>query len=146
MYDIYTQHAACAAPTTAPARGYPEVYRNLMTVGLLGAIYRRLDDADVVNAAVEATLDDPSHYRMCRAIAVGMGGDVGYAREQLGSYVEHNPDDDNAKVAMAVSLMLGGDAEWKGWLDNVLATSTEQSAREAANGVLTFLSALQQAH
>ncbi|HEY9109049.1 MAG TPA: hypothetical protein VIN58_20405 [Roseateles sp.] len=146
MYDTYTHHAAYAAPAAAAAGGYPEVYRNLMTVGLLGAIYRRLDDADIVNTAVEATLDDPMHYRMCRAIAVGMGGNVGYAREQLGSYVEQNPDDDNAKVAMAVSLMLGGDAEWKGWLDNVLATSTEQSAREAANGVLTFLSALQQAH
>ena len=55
-------------------------------------------------------------------------------------------DRDPQNVAMAVSLMLGGDAEWKSWLDNVLATSSEQSAREAANGVLTFLSALQQAH
>lgn len=146
MYDTYTQHAAYAAPAAAPASGYPEVYRNLMTIGLLGAIYRSMDDANVVNTAVEATLDDPTFYRMCRAIAVGMGGDVGYARDQLGSYVEQHPDDDNAKVAMAVSLMLGGDAEWKTWLDNVLATSSEQSAREAANGVLTFLSALQQAH
>jgi hypothetical protein len=146
MYDTYTQHAAYAAPAVAPASGYPEVYRNLMTIGLLGAIYRSMDDANIVNTAVEATLDDPSFYRMCRAIAVGMGGDVGYARDQLGSYVEQHPDDDNAKVAMAVSLMLGGDAEWKSWLDNVLATSSEQSAREAANGVLTFLSALQQAH
>jgi hypothetical protein len=60
--------------------------------------------------------------------------------------VEQNPHDDNAKVAMAVSLMFAGDAEWKHWLDNVMATSSEQSAREAANGVLTFLSALQQAH
>lgn len=146
MYDTYTQHVAPAAHAAAPAGGYPDVYRNLMTVGLLGAIYRSMDDANVVNAAVEATLDDPTFYRMCRAIAVGMGGDVGYARDQLGSYVEQHPDDDNAKVAMAVSLMLGGDAEWKSWLDNVLATSSEQSAREAANGVLTFLSALQQAH
>jgi hypothetical protein len=146
MYDTYATHAACAVPTAAPASGYPEVYRNLMVVGLLGAIYRRMDDADVVNTAVEATLEDPSAYRMFRAIAVGMGGDVAYARETLGSYVEQHPGDDNAKVAMAVSLMLGGDAEWKNWLDNVMATSTEQSAREAANGVLTFLSALQQAH
>jgi hypothetical protein len=146
MYDTYAQHAAYAVPVAAPTSGYPDVYRNLMTIGLLGAIYRRMDDANTVNTAVEATLDDPTFYRMCRAIAVGMGGDVGYAREQLGSYVEQHPNDDNAKVAMGVSLMLGGDAEWKSWLDNVLATSSEQSAREAANGVLTFLSAMQQAH
>lgn len=146
MYEAYAQHAAYTAPTAAPTSNYPDVYRNLMTVGLLGAIYRCTDDANVVNTAVEATLDDPTFYRMCRAIAVGMGGDVRYARDTLGSYVEQHPNDDNAKVAMAVSLMLGGDAEWKNWLDNVLATSTEQSAREAANGVLTFLSAMQQAH
>lgn len=146
MYDTYAAHAAYAVPAAAPAGHYPEVYRSLMVVGLLGAIYRRMEDADIVNTAVEATLDDPGFYRMCRAIAVGMGGDVEYARETLGSYVDEHPDDDNAKVAMAVSLMLGGDAEWKSWLDKVLATSTEQSAREAANGVLTFLSAMQQAH
>ncbi|MDR7149964.1 hypothetical protein J2W49_001919 [Hydrogenophaga palleronii] len=146
MYNAYTQHAFDVTPSGVPGSGYPEVYRRLMTVGLLGAIYRRMEDADVVNTAVEATLDDPAFYRMCRAIAVGMGGEVGYAREQLGNHVEQNPDDDNAKVAMAVSLMLGGDAEWKSWLDNVMATSTEQSAREAANGVLTFLSALRQAN
>jgi hypothetical protein len=145
MYT-YTAHGAFTAPAAAPQSGYPEVYRNLMVVGLLGAIYRRMDDADAVHTAVEATLDDPGTYRMFRAIAVGMGGDVAYARETLGTYVEQHPGDDNAKVAMAVSLMLGGDAEWKNWLDNVLATSTEQDAREAANGVLTFLSALQQAH
>ena len=52
MYDIYTPHAAYAAPAVAPAAGYPEVYRNLMTIGLLGAIYRRKDDADIVNTAV----------------------------------------------------------------------------------------------
>lgn len=146
MYNVYAQQATEFTPMGVPPGGYPEVYRRLMTVGLLGAIYRCTDDADVVNTAVEATLDDPAFYRMCRAIAVGMGGEVGYAREQLGSYVEQNPHDDNAKVAMAVSLMFAGDAEWKHWLDNVMATSTEQSAREAANGVLTFLSAMQQAH
>lgn len=146
MYESYMPHSAHVTPAATASAGYPEVYQTLMTVGLLGAIYRSAEDSDIVSAAVEATLDDPTAYRMYRAIAVGMGGRAACARDQLSSHVEQNPHDDNAKVAMAVSLMLAGDPEWKNLLDNVLATSSEQSARETANGVLGFLSTLQQAH
>jgi hypothetical protein len=145
MYDSYSTYAAPTV-SAAPAGDYPVVYRNLMAIGLLGAIYRCADDATLVNEAVEATLDDPTMYRMCRSIALGMGGDSAYAKTNLGAHLEQNPDDDNAKVAMAVSMMLSGDPEWKHWLDNVLATSTEQSAREAATGVLSYLATVQQTH
>lgn len=141
MYDHYVLHAHAASPAAA-AGEYPAVYRQLMTVGLLGAIYRCREDAALVNEAVEATLDDPTMYRMCCAIALGMGGDADYAKTQLGAHLEQHPGDDNAKVAMAVSLMLGGDPAWRQPIDNVLATSTEQGAREAANGVLAYLSTL----
>lgn len=144
MYDTYNTYAAPAEP--AATGDYPVVYRNLMSIGLLGAIYRCADDANLVNEAVEATLDDPTLYRMWRSIALGMGGDAAYAKTNLGAHLEQNPEDDNAKVAMAVSMMLSGDPEWKHWLDNVLATSTEQSAREAANGVLSYLATVQQTH
>lgn len=144
MYDAYNTYAAPAAP--AAADDYPMVYRNLMSIGLLGAIYRCTDDANLVDEAVEATLGDSSLYRMWRSIAVGMGGDAAYAKTTLGAHLEQNPEDDNAKVAMAVSMMLSGDPEWKHWLDNVLATSTDQSARETATGVLSYLSTVQQTH
>ena len=41
-----------------------------------------------------------------------------------------------------VGEMLAGNAEWKHWIDNVLATSSDQNAREAASGVVTYLKAL----
>lgn len=121
---------------------YPVVYRNLMAVGLLGAIYRREQDSDAINEAVELTLQDPVPFRIYRAIAQGVGGNAGYARSQLLARLEQRPDDDSAKVALAVALMFTGDPEWKRWLDNVLATSTDQNARDAANGVLSYLSGL----
>ena len=99
------------ATAAGAAAAYPEVYRQLMSVGLLGAIYRAREDAQIVHEAVETTLADPTGYRMCRAIALGMGGDVGDAGTTLAEHLERNPGDDNAKVAMAVSLMLGGDVE-----------------------------------
>jgi hypothetical protein len=121
---------------------YPAVYRNLMAVGLLGAIYRREQDSDVINEAVELTLQDPAPFRVCRAIAQGVGGNASYARQQLLARLEQQPDDDTAKVALAVALMFCGDPEWKRWLDNVLATSSDQNARDTANGVLSYLSGL----
>lgn len=123
--------------------GYPAVYRNLMAVGLLGSCYRVHEDAERVNEAVEATLSDPSQFRMYRAIAQGIGGDASYAQQEIGQHLDDAPDDDRAKVALAVSLMLAGDVEWKALIENVLATSTDQVAREAATKLIQYLSSLQ---
>jgi hypothetical protein len=122
---------------------YPLVYRNLMAVGLLGAVYRVRDEADTVSSAVELTLDDPTPFRVCRAIAQGIGGDAQYAAETLGRYVEGCPDDEGAKVALATAFLLARDARWKPILDEVLATSSDQHVREAANGVLAYAASLQ---
>ena len=124
--------------------GYPDVYRNLMAVGLLGACYRCADDAQIVNDAVEATLSDVSQYRMYRALAQGIGGDASLASDEIRRRLEKDPDDDRSKVALAVSLMLGGDPEWKSLIENVLAVSTDQVAREAATGLVQYLSAIRE--
>lgn len=139
------QHTHASAGGT-PVADYPEVYRNLMAIGLLGAIYRASEDAAIVHQAVEMTLEDPTMYVMHRAIAVAMGGDASYAKASLGHRIEQQPDDDNSKVALGVSMMLSGDPEWKHWLNNVLATSTDQQAREAATGVLSYLAGLRTSH
>jgi hypothetical protein len=128
--------------SAADEHTYPLVYRNLMAVGLLGAIYRKHEDSDTVSDAVELTLNDTQHFRICRAIAQGMGGNGRAAEEALGKHVEDNPDDDSAKVALGVALMLSGDSSWQHWIDNVLATSSDQNAREAATGVLSYLRGL----
>ena len=60
--------------------------------------------------------------------------------------VEDNPQDDETKVALAVSLLLGGDADWRHWIDNVLATSDDQPVREAALGVLSYVGSPQSVH
>ncbi|UXH78278.1 hypothetical protein [Roseateles amylovorans] len=133
---------AAEAPTP-DASGYPLVYRNLMAVGLLGAVYRARDDADTVSAAVELTLDDPTPFRVCRAIAHSIGGDAEYASSTLGQHVEAHPDDEGAKVALATAFLLARDARWKGILDEILATSADQNVRQAANGVLAYAATLQ---
>jgi hypothetical protein len=125
---------------------YPVIYRNLMSAGLLGSIYRLGADADIINAAVELTLDDPRHFRTYRAVALAMAGQVDYARRVLGSHIDERPQDDDAKVALALSLLLGGDSDWRVWIDNVLATSHDQPAREAALGVLSYVGSPQFVH
>jgi len=132
-------NAEADAPENA---GFPAVYRNLMAVGLLGACYQAHEDAQKVNDAVELTMQDPTPFRMYRALAQGIGGDSAYAAAQLQKRLEDVPDDDKAKVAMAVSMMLAGDPDWKGLVENVLATSTDQVAREAATNLIQYLTSL----
>ena len=61
---------------------------------------------------------------------------------EISRRLEADPEDDKAKVALAVSLMLAGDPEWKNLIENVLATSTDQVAREGATGLIQYLSTL----
>jgi hypothetical protein len=128
----------------AAAPEYPLIYRNLMAVGLLGAVYRVRDEAETVSAAVELTLADPTPFRVCRAIAQGIGGDAEYASETLGRHLEGHPDDEGAKVALATAFVLARDERWKPILDEVLATSSDQHVREAAIGVKDYAATLQQ--
>lgn len=132
-----------AEASTLDATGYPLVYRNLMAVGLLGAVYRARDDANMVSAAVELTLDDPTPFRVCRAIAHSIGGDAEYASSTLGEHVEQHPEDEGAKVALATAFLLARDERWKAILDEILATSADQNVRQAANGVLAYAATLQ---
>ena len=128
-----------SAPGHAQRRRYPRAYRNLMVASLLGSIYRQHEDAETASLAVESTLNDPTRYRLYRALAKGIGGDAGYAVDMLSRHMQAHPDDDRAKVTLAMALMLGGDPEWKQLVDNVLALSTDVAARSAAANLLDYL-------
>ncbi len=121
---------------------YPTVYRNLMAVGLMGTVFRRREDADIVNAAVEATLSNPTNFRIYRALAQGMAGDASYAVQTMNERIDENPDDDLAKVVLGIAKMLAGEPDWRFSIDNVLAVSADQVARETALNVLDYLQQL----
>ncbi len=138
-YAHTTSAPAAHADATAHSEPYPAIYRNLMSTSLLGTVYRVGDDADAISQAVEATLEDRSTYRLYRSIVLAMAGQRGEEREQLQQRVESHPDDGASKVALALTLLFEGDPDWRHWIDNVLATSTDQPVRQAAQGVLHFL-------
>jgi len=115
------------------------VYRNLLSVGLMGAVYRQHEDADIVNSAVEATMTDPTRFRMCRALAMGIAGDASYAVQTMSERIEQDPEDETAKVVLGVAKMLAGESDWQFSIDNVLALSTNQTTRESAMKVLAYL-------
>lgn len=121
----------------------PLIYRNLMAVGLLGIVYRSAEDADIVNNVIDSTLKQPLQYQVCRAIASGMTGDGSYAKQVLGEHIAMNPDDESARLAMAVALTLAGDDDGFNALQSVLATTTDMDIRTAANNMLTFMSRYQ---
>lgn len=142
MYHAMVSTAPYTAPAAPAAHSapYPAIYRNLMSTSLLGTVYRVGEDADTVSQAVEATLEDSSTYLLYRSIVMAMAGQRGKEREQLQQQVEQHPEDGASKVALALTLLFEGDREWRHWIDNVLATSTDQPVRQAAQGVLQFLS------
>jgi len=136
---------AAKQPTDVP-RPYPAIYRNLMSVGLLGTVYRVSEDAQTISNAVELTLDEPGSFAVYRAVALAMAGQLDYARETLGARVDNDPQDDASKVALAIAMLFGGDPGWRHWIDNVLATSADITVRQAAHGVLGYLGRLTHAH
>lgn len=116
--------------------GYPMIYRNLMVVGLLGAMHGLREDSDTVNSAVDLTLDDAGPFRVLRAIAQGIGGDAQYAVEMLGRDTEGRPDEERAKVALATALLVAQDARWRPLIEEVLAISSDPDVRETAIRVM----------
>lgn len=117
---------------------YPLAYRNLMAVSLLGTLYRA-QEADAASQAVENTLADPGRFRVYRAVLQSIGGEGKAAQEAMAAHLEHRPDDDGAKLAVAMAKALSGDPHWKPLLENVLATSSDAGVREAATRMLEQL-------
>lgn len=127
-------------------RPYPVIYRNLMSIGLLGTVYRVGEDAQTISDAVTLTLDEGGSFEVYRAVALAMAGQLDHARDTLGAKVEQDPQDDASKVALAIAMLFGGDPGWKQWIDNVLATSIDTDVRQAAHGVLGYVGRLAHAH
>lgn len=115
---------------------YPVIYRNLMVVGLLGAMHGLRDDAEAVNSAVDLTLEDAGPFRVLRAVAQGIGGDAQYAVEMLARNTEGRPDEERAKVALATALLVARDPRWRPLIEEVLAVSSDPEVRETAIRVM----------
>ena len=115
------------------------IYRNLMAVGLLGTVYRCPDEAETINEVIEATLAEPLQFRVCRAVVSGMAGISDVAKGSLAAHVEQHPDDESARLGLAISLILAGDPDGKRAIEGLLATTTDAVVRQTANSMLEFI-------
>jgi hypothetical protein len=122
----------------AATEGLPTIYRNLMTVCLLGTTRGLLADAEVVADAVHLTVNNPRPFQICRAIAHGLAGDAAFAQRLLAE----DDGDDACRVALATALLMAGDGSWRGVIDSVLARSHDGATRQAANSVIGFAGTL----
>jgi thioredoxin-like negative regulator of GroEL len=116
-----------------------KIYRDLMAVGLLGTIYRCEEDSEAINDIVEATLSEPLQFRICRAVVSGMAGVGNVASGTLKSHVDVNPDDEAARLALAISLILAGDPEGRRAVESLLATTNDIDVRRTAHSMLEVL-------
>ena len=129
-------NAQAAQPAAHPPADYPLLYRNMLAVSLLGAIYQARDDVDKASRAVERTLGDPRLVHVDLAMARAVGGDAEDAAGAMARHLQQHPDDERAQIAMAMAMLLGGDTTWREVLQGLLAASTDQGVREAATGLL----------
>jgi hypothetical protein len=132
-----------AAPEAAPqAIVYPPAYRSLMTVGLMGYTFGRREDADIVNAAIEMTLDNSLVYRLHRAIALGIGGHGEAAQQLLQDDIDNGQRPEAAKVALAVAKIASDDDSWTPLIESVLASGEDPEARQVAADLVSYLLSL----
>ncbi|WAC71595.1 hypothetical protein OU995_18665 [Roseateles sp. SL47] len=118
---------------------FTHLYRNLMAVGLLGLVYREMEDGNEICDVVESTLAEPLQFQVCRAVVSGMAGATDVAKGSLSEYVHRNPNDEPARLALAISLLLAGDADGKRAIEGLLATTDNTAVRETANNMLELL-------
>jgi len=132
-----TMHGVALVPqdATPVARGRGQLFHVLMTLGLLGLLLDIEDDAEVVNDAVEATFEDPSEFRACRAIVQALRGDITLAQQMLLDLCATRASTDQLKVDIGRALALACEPGWKTLVDEVMASSLDQGIRYRATCV-----------
>jgi len=118
------------------------MYRLMLACATLACFGKKTEDAELVYAAVEPYVTDRQALTMYRGIALAMGGQAQVAVDMMQQRLAANPDDDMAKVALGVALLFMQDPEWRWPIDNVLATSLDQAARQAAVKTVTYVPAM----
>lgn len=134
------------APATAPVAndGAPSsrnahrlgIARHLIATMMVGQVYGLRDDVALIFGALSAMMGDGRQLRISLAFASAMGGDVGPARELLADGLDDWPAPHMARVSLALALKVGGDAQWTGVAEQVLAISDDEETRRFARQVL----------
>jgi hypothetical protein len=107
--------------------------RTILMFGLIAVMYDwREDGVPILDLVESRVTGDKQEFQMYRAFAEAGGRHTEYAHRVLGERIRRDPDDDMAKVAMGVALRMAGDPEWRYLVDNVLAISVDQQARQSA--------------
>jgi len=134
-----TVPASAADSNAAPKPPVPAVYQSMLIVSLLGALYRRYEESDLTHEILDLMLPNPLPYYLIRALALGMGGDARRSEEALEPLLACAPDDEMAKVVVAVAKVCSGEASWMRDMESVLASTSDPSAREFAANVVGML-------
>jgi hypothetical protein len=117
-------------------------YRLMLVCAMLGSVRRQTADAEAVFGSIEDRVLDKPSFMMIRAVALALGGGQQVAIDVINQRLAVDPDDDLSKVALGVAMLLNNDPDWRFTIDNVLATSMDQPARQAALKTMTYVPAM----
>lgn len=120
--------------------------RLMMACATLGALRAEAqEDAEIIFSAIEPLAKNKPAFALSRAMTLALSGGAETAVEMMNARLEANPDDDLAKVGLGVAMLFADHPDWSFNIDNVLATSVDQAARQAALTTITYVPAMMRA-
>jgi hypothetical protein len=117
-------------------------YRLMLACAALGSLHKMTEDSQRVFESLEPLVKDKATFMLYRATSLAMGGEAEVAIALMSARLAENPDDDMSKVALGVAMLLVDHPDWRFNIDNVLATSMDQAARQAAIRTITYVPAM----
>jgi hypothetical protein len=128
--------AAPAADKHEGAENRIHTVRQLISAMLIGEMNRKGDEAQIIFKAASQALGDGRQLRISLTLASAMRGDAKPALELLAENLDDWPHPDMARVALAMSLKVAGQPQWRDVPDRVLSVSTDESVRLFAQLVI----------
>jgi hypothetical protein len=117
------------------------LYRKMFSVAIAGGAWERIEDAEIIMAALEPVVDEATDWNLrsfefhCMS-ALSAGGSADYAVRRMTQRLHDDPDDELATLMMVTALRNVGDLEWEFMAACLLATSADPFVRDVARSTL----------
>ena len=128
--------AALATDDLSSVAERMDIVRWLIGVMMIGQAFELRASALEIYQSVVTLTDDIDSLHMCLAFSTALNGDGNYAKELSLEGFDDCPNADHLNLAMAYTLKMIGDSEWRSFADKVISGSSNEQLRRSAQRML----------